>query len=208
MITHEADALMGRLDHVIRDEPFRQFVRVMFETGARPGEVARVTAADVNLELGVWVFTRHKTAKKTRRPQAVYLPPAVVELCRGLIARFPEGPIFRGPRGQRPFKRNNIRCRFRRLRKKLPHLKHFVAYTARHTFVTHALRNNVGNPELFDTLLEARVLTERWRRGYNTVRPHSALGYKPPAPEVVLVRPPEVVSPTGRGLEESGEKRT
>ncbi len=41
------------------------------------------------------------------------------------------------------------------------------------------------NRELFDTLLEAKVLTERWRHEYNTVRPHSSLGYRPPAPEAV-----------------------
>jgi len=37
--------------------------------------------------------------------------------------------------------------------------------------------------ELFDTLWEAQVLLEQWRREYNAVRPHSALGYRPPAPE-------------------------
>jgi transposase InsO family protein len=37
--------------------------------------------------------------------------------------------------------------------------------------------------EVFDSLAEARVLTERWRRLYNTIRPHSSLGYRPPAPE-------------------------
>ena len=41
------------------------------------------------------------------------------------------------------------------------------------------------NRELFDTLLEAQVLIERWRHEYNTFRPHSALGYRPPAPEAV-----------------------
>jgi transposase InsO family protein len=35
------------------------------------------------------------------------------------------------------------------------------------------------------TAAEARVLIEAWRRHYNTVRPHSSLGYRPPAPEVV-----------------------
>jgi transposase InsO family protein len=35
--------------------------------------------------------------------------------------------------------------------------------------------------EIFDTLLEAKVLIERWRVTYNTARPHSALGYRPPA---------------------------
>ena len=37
--------------------------------------------------------------------------------------------------------------------------------------------------EIFDTLLEAKVLIERWRQEYNTIRPHSSLGYRPPAPE-------------------------
>jgi putative transposase len=37
--------------------------------------------------------------------------------------------------------------------------------------------------EVFDTLLEAKVLIERWRKAYNTVRPHSSLGHRPLAPE-------------------------
>jgi transposase InsO family protein len=45
------------------------------------------------------------------------------------------------------------------------------------------LRDELLNGEIFDTLLEARVITERWRREYNRYRPHSSLGYKPPAPE-------------------------
>ncbi len=45
------------------------------------------------------------------------------------------------------------------------------------------LRDELLNREIFTTLLEARVLIEEWRREYNQVRPHSALRYKPPAPE-------------------------
>ena len=48
------------------------------------------------------------------------------------------------------------------------------------------LRDELLNVELFDSLLEARVLTERWRRHYNVVRPHTSLGYRPPAPEAVM----------------------
>ena len=48
------------------------------------------------------------------------------------------------------------------------------------------LRDELLNTEIFDTLLEARVLTERWRVHYNTQRLHSSLGYRPPAPEAVL----------------------
>ncbi|MCZ8320976.1 MAG: integrase core domain-containing protein, partial [Novosphingobium sp.] len=39
------------------------------------------------------------------------------------------------------------------------------------------------NGEIFYTLAEAKILIEAWRRHYNTVRPHSSLGYRPPAPE-------------------------
>jgi putative transposase len=47
------------------------------------------------------------------------------------------------------------------------------------------LRDELLNTEVFTTLLEAQVLIERWRKHYNQVRPHSALGYRPPAPEAV-----------------------
>ena len=47
------------------------------------------------------------------------------------------------------------------------------------------LRDELLNGEIFTTLLEAQVLIERWRKEYNEFRPHSALGYRPPAPEVI-----------------------
>ena len=48
------------------------------------------------------------------------------------------------------------------------------------------LRDELLNGEIFYTLQEAKVLIERWRAHYNTVRPHSALGYRPPAPDATL----------------------
>jgi putative transposase len=48
------------------------------------------------------------------------------------------------------------------------------------------LRDELLNGEIFYSLKEARILIEAWRRYYNTLRPHSALAYRPPAPEVVL----------------------
>ena len=47
------------------------------------------------------------------------------------------------------------------------------------------LRDELLNGEIFYTLKEAKIIIEGWRRHYNTVRPHSSLGYVPPAPEVV-----------------------
>jgi len=48
------------------------------------------------------------------------------------------------------------------------------------------LRDELLNREIFTTLTEAKVLIEKWRREYNEVRPHSSLGYRPPAPEAIL----------------------
>lgn len=48
-----------------------------------------------------------------------------------------------------------------------------------------SMRDELLNGEIFYTLAEARILIEAWRRHYNTVRPHSSLGYRPPAPETV-----------------------
>ena len=65
------------------------------------------------------------------------------------------------------------------------------------------LRDELLEREIFDTLWEAKTLIERWREEYNTFRPHSSLGYRPPVPEAFKPRhsspgnssrlPPEVV---------------
>ena len=51
--------------------------------------------------------------------------------------------------------------------------------------------------EIFYSLREAQILVERWRRTYNTARPHSALGYRPPAPEAAMVAFPSWARPPG-----------
>jgi putative transposase len=49
------------------------------------------------------------------------------------------------------------------------------------------MRDELLNGEVLDTLDEAKALVEAWRRSYNRVRPHSSLGYRPPAPEAIMV---------------------
>ncbi len=51
--------------------------------------------------------------------------------------------------------------------------------------IAHKLCDKLLNLEIFDTLFEAKVLVEGWRREYNTLRSHSPLGYRPPAPEAI-----------------------
>jgi len=47
-------------------------------------------------------------------------------------------------------------------------------------------RDELLNGEIFYTLKEAQIIIEEWRKHYNTKRPHSALGYRPPAPETIV----------------------
>ena len=63
------------------------------------------------------------------------------------------------------------------------------------------LRDEFLNGEMFYTLPEAVILVEQWRRLYNTVRPHSASGGRPPAPEAIepspwFLRMPQLHGPT------------
>ena len=52
--------------------------------------------------------------------------------------------------------------------------------------VVHLLpKAELLNGELFYSLAEARIVIESWRQHYNTLRPHSSLGYKPPAPAAI-----------------------
>ena len=77
------------------------------------------------------------------------------------------------------------------------------------------LRDELLDREIFYTLLEAKVLIERWREHYNRFRPHSSLGYRPPAPEAIAfealaagcatlrrasLRPPPIVDAERVGL--------
>ena len=57
------------------------------------------------------------------------------------------------------------------------------------------LRDELLNGEIFYSLREAQVVIEQWRRHYNTIRPHSSLGYRPPAPEVIMLADGQTVAP-------------
>lgn len=143
----------------IKGECFRDFVQALTFTGCRPGEVARVNREIVNLDAGLWVFAKHKTAKKTGRPRIVYLCPEALELTKRLLAkRDDDGPIFRNSKGK-PWTRNAIRIRFRNLRKKHPELKGVIAYTYRSSFATDALEAGVPDATVASLLGHTNTAT-------------------------------------------------
>ena len=49
------------------------------------------------------------------------------------------------------------------------------------------MRDELLNGESSYTLKEARIIIEMWMKEYNAIRPHSALGYSPPAPEAIMI---------------------
>jgi putative transposase len=59
------------------------------------------------------------------------------------------------------------------------------------------LRDELLNGEASNTLREAQLLIKAWRRHYNQVRPHSSLGYRPPAPETVPLAMSQISSGIG-----------
>ena len=138
----------GDFRRVLRaaDRAFRRVVRVMRATGCRPIEVRTVTAKEVNLDIGGWVFpvghVANKTGKRTGRPRVTYLPTSIQRLMRALMQRYPTGPLFRNARGQ-TWTTNAIRLRWQRLRKTLCLPAGTCAYAIRHTYTTEGLERGI-----------------------------------------------------------------
>lgn len=65
------------------------------------------------------------------------------------------------------------------------------------------LRDELLAGEIFYTLKEAQVVIENWRIHYNTIRPHSSLGYRPPAQQTMMSAQlqPRYVLPTAGTLQ-------
>jgi len=66
-----------------------------------------------------------------------------------------------------------------------------------------SVRDEILNGESFYNMTEARAIIEQWRRHYNEVRPHSSLGYKPPAPKVLTKASAEGIKPPSASLQSS-----
>jgi integrase len=122
---------------------FRDFLLALEQTGCRPGEVAMVTAEHVDLPGGLWILDEHKTEHATGEPRVVILTPEMLALTKRLMVMHPDGPLFRDRDGN-AWNRNSIRCRFRRVRKKLKLGGDLVAYLYRHAVCTDLLESGTG----------------------------------------------------------------
>jgi integrase len=131
-----------RIYSAVLDRPFRDLLDALRETGCRPGEITRLTADGVNLDVGTWTVvnkTRHATGDPTR---TIHLTEAMVELSRRLIGENPVGPLFVNRR-KNAWTRNAMAWRFGRLRRKLGIGPEATAYAFRHLYATDALERGV-----------------------------------------------------------------
>jgi integrase len=149
---------------------FRDFLTVLHATGARPGEVAAITAADVDWDAGTVTLDHHKTAHRGLR-RVVYLPPDIVTLLRRLAETPPAGPLLLSAAGT-PWKGNTVVKAMRRLRKRAG-VPHATAYGYRHTFATDALSNGV--PEAHVAELLGHAGTAMLHKHYSHLSARSAL---------------------------------
>ena len=127
----------------VRDETFRDLLLALQESGARPAEMAKLTAANINIDAGVVIWFAHKTKKKTQKPRVIYMTPLLREIIERRLQLTKEGGyLFVGRKGN-PWTRTSFYSRFKRLRKLHPELRGVVPYSFRHSFCTDALENGV-----------------------------------------------------------------
>jgi len=88
---------------------WKDFLSLLWLTGARPGEIAGLTAADIDLASKTAILSEHKTAEQTGKDRLIVLADEAVAILRRLIAERPQGLLFPGEKGQR-MNANNGTC--------------------------------------------------------------------------------------------------
>ena len=117
----------------------------MWETGCRPIEARKAEGRFIDLQHNMLIYP--ESMNKTRKGERViFLTEKACAICRRLILKHPDGPIFRNQRGK-PWNKNSIKCRFTRIGKKLG-MPGLCAYGIRHSFATEGLKNGVDSVSL------------------------------------------------------------
>lgn len=119
----------------VKDQQFKDYLQFLHASGCRPQEAAHAEKRHYQPSMRRLLFAASES-KGGEYPRVIYLNDMAVEIVERLVKRWPEGKIFRN-RKHKPWDRNAVRCRFRRLRKKVGR---FCAYHLRHTFATEALQ--------------------------------------------------------------------
>lgn len=149
--------LWRAIGKTVKDQPFRDLLMILRETGCRPYEARTVEASNVRGD--TWLFSK-VDSKGQKYNRLVLLTPRALRITKRLMETNPTGPLLRDTRGK-PWTRNAIVCRFIRLSKKLN--TPIFAYSIRHTFCTEGLEKGVDSTSMAvlmghrDTTMVARV---------------------------------------------------
>ena len=134
----DADAYAKLCAHA---EPlFKAFLRLLWLTGARPGEIASLQAEAIDLAQGVAMLSEHKTAH-LGKSRILFLCPKALAVVKERLAERPQGLLFPGHDGKR-MTAQAVGCRLRRLCVKAS-VPHSIPYGFRHSFGTDALASGV-----------------------------------------------------------------
>jgi integrase len=130
------------LDSVKVDDPFRDVLLTLRNSGCRPQEVRLVEARHFDPDARAWVFPvdESKAGDKTGRNRVVPLNKTALAITRRLALKYPEGPLFRNTDGT-PWTRHSFNCRCKRLTEKLGFK--FCLYLVRHLYVTESLLRGI-----------------------------------------------------------------
>lgn len=142
------------LSHVA-DQAFRDLLEFMHATGCRPLEARSMEAKHIDLRAGLVIFPRSQ-AKGERHERVIYLTESASAICQRRLSLWPDGPIMRNTQG-RPWTKNSINCRFRRLKQKLG--KPVFAYAIRHSYATQGLIDGIDSVTLSQLMGHADVST-------------------------------------------------
>jgi integrase len=115
--------------------PFRDVLRAMWLTGARPKEVRDLKWTQV--EKGRWVIVRHKTSRKVGKPRVIYLDDEMTQMMARLRGNG-HAHVFLNTEGE-PWTMNAVRLQVYRLKKALGLGQDVCAYLCRHGFGTRAV---------------------------------------------------------------------
>jgi integrase len=116
------------------DQNFKDLLMFVWETGCRPQEAYRLESRHLDGDRCVFP---EKESKGKKRKRVIYLTPVAKEIVTRLDRG---GHVFLNADGQ-PWRRNNVACRFVRMKKKLG--RHLCLYNLRHSYCQRALKNGV-----------------------------------------------------------------
>jgi integrase len=154
-VSRGADTLIDPADHdavfAACNQPVRDVLTALQQTGARPGSIRGIEAKDCDFVNGVIRLARHKTASKTGKPLIIPMTEAMRKLCERLCERWPEGPIFRTARGK-PWTCGYLSEYICRAKEKLELKGRYIAYGHRHTTATDLLAAGVPDAHVAQIL--------------------------------------------------------